>query len=165
MADDDNTHSYQVNQDNKEYIISTQLLNHELRVECQDNNVPGQPLFAQIYSLNNFKDMDYYFQPFNYIYQIQNELDKTIEQQTVLIFTDNDNSINVSFVLKNNQNSANIIFQLPRDYAEQQHLQKSKEDTHNYEFQGRCSCLLARIVQQAQIVLFCCNKVKFLTEG
>ena len=142
MADDDNTHSYQVNQDNKEYIISTQLLNDALRVECQDNNVPGQPLFAQIYSLNNFKDMDFYFQPFNYIYQIQNELDKTIEKQTVSIFTDNDNSINVSFVLKNNQNSANIILQLPRDYAEQQHLQKPKEDTHNYEFQGRCSCPL-----------------------
>ena len=38
MAEDDTAHSYQVNQDNKEYIITTQLINDELRVECQDNN-------------------------------------------------------------------------------------------------------------------------------
>ena len=31
MADDDTTHSYQVNQDNKEYIVTTQLINDALR--------------------------------------------------------------------------------------------------------------------------------------
>ena len=40
MADDDNTHSYQVNQDNKEYIITNQLLNDAIRFEFQDINVP-----------------------------------------------------------------------------------------------------------------------------
>ena len=53
--------------------------------------------------------MDFYFQPFSYINQIQNKLDKTIEQQTVSIFSSTDNSINVSFLLKNNQNTANIV--------------------------------------------------------
>ena len=143
MADDDNTHSYQVNQDNKEYIITTQLLNDALRVECQDNNLPEQPIFSQIFSLSNFKDMDFYFQPFSFINQIQNELDRTIEQQTVSILSSNDNNINVSFVLKNNQNTANIVLQLPREYADQQQqLQKQNEEAHNYEFQGRCSCPL-----------------------
>ena len=64
--------------------------------------------------------MDFYFQPFSYINQIQNKLDKTIEQQTVSIFSSTDNSINVSFLLKNNQNTANIVLQLPREYGDQQ---------------------------------------------
>ena len=79
MTDDDTTHSYQVNQDNKEYIITTQLINDGLRVECQDNNIPELPIYAQLFTLNNFKDMDFYFQPFNFINQVQDELNKTIE--------------------------------------------------------------------------------------
>ena len=143
MSDDDNTHSYQVNQDDKEYIITTQLLNDALRVECQDNNFPEQPIYAKLYSLNNFKDMDYYFQPFTYINQVQDELNKTIEQQTVSIYNNNDNFINVSFLLKNDMNSANISLQLPREYMDQQiQNQRPKEEAQNFEFQGRCSCPL-----------------------
>lgn len=144
MAEDDYTHSYQVNQDNKEYILTTQLINDTLRIECQDNNKPEQPVFAQLFTLNNFKDIDYYFQSFNFINQVQDEFNKTIEQQTVSIFSDNENSINISFLLKNDINTANITLQLPREYAEQPQVQqpKKKEEPHNYEFQGRCSCPL-----------------------
>ena len=144
MEDDDKTHSYQVNQDNKEYIITTQLLNDALRIECQDNNFPEQPIYAQLYSLNNFKDMDYYFQPFTYINQIQDELNRTIEQQTVSIYNNNDNTINVSFLLKNDMNTANISLQLPKEYIEkpQNSISNPKEEAQNFEFQGRCSCPL-----------------------
>ena len=144
MDEDDTSHSYQVNQDNKEYIITTQLLNDALRIECQDNNFPEQPIYAQLYSLNNFKDMDYYFQPFTYINQIQDELNRTIEQQTVSIYNNNDNTINVSFLLKNDMNTANISLQLPKEYIEkpQNSISNPKEEAQNFEFQGRCSCPL-----------------------
>ena len=95
MTDDDTTHSYQVNQDNKEYIITTQLINDGLRVECQDNNIPELPIYAQLFTLNNFKDMDFYFQPFNFINQVQDELNKTIEQQTVSIYNNEDNATRI----------------------------------------------------------------------
>ena len=142
MADDDTTHSYQVNQDNKEYIVTTQLINDALRVECQDNNIPELPIFAQLFSLNNFKNMDLYFQPFSSINQVQDELNKTIEQQTVSINNNNDNTLNISFLLKNNMNTGNINLLLPREIIDQQQQQKQKEEGHNYEFQGRCSCPL-----------------------
>ena len=106
MAEDDTSHSYQVNQDNKEYIITTQLLNDGLRVECQDNNIPEQPIYARIFTLHDFKEMDFYFQPYNLASQIQDELDKTIEAQTVSIYNNNDNTINISFLLKNDLNTA-----------------------------------------------------------
>ena len=88
--------------------------------------------------------MDYYFQPYNVASQIQDELDKTIEAQTVSIYNNNDNGINVSFLLKNDLNTANISLQLPREYGQPQfqQSQKTKEEPHNYEFQGRCSCPL-----------------------
>ena len=143
MSEDDTAHSYQVNQDNKEYIITTQLVNDAIRVECQDNNVPEEPIYAQLFTLQNFKEMDFYFQPYNVASQIQDELDKTIEAQTVSIYNNNDNTLNVSFLLKNDLNTANISLKLPREYV-QPHLQtqKTKEEPHNYEFQGRCSCPL-----------------------
>ena len=144
MEEDDTSHSYQVNQDNKEYIITTQLINDTLRVECQDNNIPEQPIYAQIFTLQNFKEMDSYFQPYNLASQVQDELDKTIEAQTVSIYNNNDNTINISFLLKNDLNTANISLQLPREYSQPQlqQTQKKKEEPHNYEFQGRCSCPL-----------------------
>ena len=145
MADDDDTtHSYQVNQDNKEYIITTQLINDALRVECEDNNIPEQPIYAKLFNLQNFKDMDLYFQPYNFINEIQEELDKAIEQQTVSITNNNDNTLNISFLLKNDMNTANINLLLLREIInqQQQQQQKQKEEAHNYEFQGRCSCPL-----------------------
>ena len=147
MAEDDYTHSYQVNQDNKEYILTTQIINDSLRLECQDNNFPDQPVYAQLYTLTTFKDMDYYFQTFNYINQIQDELDKTIEQQTVSIYNNNDNTLNITFLLKNDINTSNITLLLPREFVETQQQQiqqqqKPKEEPHNFEFQGRCSCPL-----------------------
>ena len=143
MSEDDTAHSYQVNQDNKEYIITTQLVNDAIRVECQDNNVPEQPIYAQLFTLQNFKEMDFYFQPYNVASQIQDELDKTIEAQTVSIYNNNDNTLNVSFLLKNDLNTANISLKLPREYVQPQlQTQKTKEEPHNYEFQGRCSCPL-----------------------
>lgn len=142
MSEDDNTYSYQVNQDNKEYIITTQLINDGLRVECQDNNIPELPIYAQLFTLNNFKDMDFYFQPFNFINQVQDELNKTIEQQTVSIYNNEDNTLSISFLLKNDMNTANIDLKLPRELIDQQHKQNQKTEAHNYEFQGRCSCPL-----------------------
>ena len=132
---------YQFNQDNKEYIVTTQLINDALRVECQDNNIPELPIFAQLFSLNNFKNMDLYFQPFTSINQVQDELNKTIEQQTVSINNNNDNTLNISFLLKNNMNTGNIDLLLHREIIDQQQQQKQKGKGYNYEFQGRCSCL------------------------
>jgi len=140
MSDDDNTYSYQVNQDNKEYIITTQLLNEGLRVECQDNNEVDLPIYAQLFSLNNFKEMDIYFQPFQSLSQIQEELNKTIEQQTVSINNKNANTISITFLLKNKMNTANIALDLQKELTEP--LQKSKIEANNFEFQGRCSCPL-----------------------
>ena len=137
--EDNNASSYQVNQDNKEYLITTQLLNELLRVECQDSNIPENPTYAMTFSLNNFKEMDYYFRSFNTIQQIQDELNAAIENQSAAIFNNGDNTLNISFYLKNNIAAANINLKLFKEETQQPKL---KEEPNNYEFQGRCSCPL-----------------------
>ena len=137
--EDNNASTYQVNQDNKEYLITTQLLNELLRIECQDSNIPDTPTYAMAFSLNNFKEMDNYFRSFNTIQQIQDELNATIENQSAAVFNNGDNTLNISFYLKNDIAAANISLKL---FKEETSQPKMKEEPNNYEFQGRCSCPL-----------------------
>jgi len=141
--EDNNASSYQVNQDNKEYIISTLLLNNLLRLECEDKNIPESPMYAYAFSLKNFKDMDDYFQPFNSIEQIQEELNNCIENQTAAIFNNMDNTLNITFYLKSELGSATLNLKLIKENINPQQQQyKMKQEANNYEFQGRCSCPL-----------------------
>ena len=139
--DDNNMSSYQVNQDNKEYIITTQLINDFLRIECEDKSLFENSIYAQNFSLTNFKEMDYYFQPFDSIQEIQEELNLAIENQTAAIFNNGDNSINITFYLKSSNSSANISLKLFKERIEPLQ-QKTQDGANNYEFQGRCSCPL-----------------------
>ena len=139
--DDNNMSSYQVNQDNKEYIITTQLINDLLRIECEDKSLFENTIYAQNFSLTNFKEMDYYFQPFDSIQEIQEELNLAIENQTAAIFNNGDNSINITFYLKSSNSSANISLKLFKERIEPLQ-QKTQDGANNYEFQGRCSCPL-----------------------
>ena len=110
--EDNNASSYQVNQDNKEYIITTQLMNNLLRLECEDKNIPESPIYSYAFSLKNFKDMDDYFHPFNSIDQIQEELNTCIENQTAAIFNNMDNTLNITFYLKSELGSTTINLKL-----------------------------------------------------
>ena len=141
--EDNNASSYQVNQDNKEYIITTQLMNNLLRLECEDKNIPESPIYSYAFSLKNFKDMDDYFHPFNSIDQIQEELNTCIENQTAAIFNNMDNTLNITFYLKSELGSTTINLKLLKENINPQQQQyKMKQEANNYEFQGRCSCPL-----------------------
>ena len=118
MMDNETANSYQVNQDDKEFIITTEILNDNLKVECKDNNEPDIAIFSQMYSLNNFKEMDLFFQPYNDIMQICDELNKAIEQQAVSINNNNDNTLSINFLLRNDFNTGNIMLQLQKELRE-----------------------------------------------
>ena len=138
--DENNTSSYQVNQENKEYIITTQIMNDLLRLECEDKNTPENPTYSHVFSLKDFKEMDYYFQQYDSINQIQDELNTAIENQTAAIFNNEDNTLNITFYLKNEYATANINLKLLKEKTENPQLKK--EEGNNFEFQGRCSCPL-----------------------
>ena len=88
----------------------------------------------------NLVDMDDYFQPFNSIEQIQEELNNCIENQTAAIFNNGDNTLTITFYLKNEIATANIDLKLLKEKTDNPLLKK--EEGNNFEFQGRCSCPL-----------------------
>ncbi len=139
--DDNNASSYQINQEDKEYIVTTQLINDLLRIECEDKNIISNPIYSRAFSLTNLKEMNNYFQPYDSIQQIQEELNSAIENQSAAIFNSANNTINITFYLKNKISQANISLKLLKEKNEPQ-KQRNKEDFNNFEFQGRCSCPL-----------------------
>ena len=139
--DDNNASSYHVNQDNKEYIITTEVINDFLRVECEDKNLPETSTFSEAFSLNALKEMSFYFQPFDSIEQVQEELNMAIENQSAAVIINGDNIRNITFYLKNNNASDTINLELNKE-RNSLPQQKLKKEGNNFEFQGRCSCPL-----------------------
>ena len=139
--DDNNASSYQINQEDKEYIVTTQLINDLLRIECEDKNIISNPIYSRAFSLTNLKEINNYFQPYDSVQQIQEELNSAIENQSAAIFNSSNNTINITFYLKNKISQANISLKLLKEKNEPQN-KRNKEDFNNFEFQGRCSCPL-----------------------
>ena len=106
--DDNNASSYQINQEDKEYIVTTQLINDLLRIECEDKNIISNPIYSRAFSLTNLKEINNYFQPYDSVQQIQEELNSAIENQSAAIFNSANNTINITFYLKNKISQANI---------------------------------------------------------
>ena len=134
--------SYKLFKDDNEFIIKTQLINDALRIECQDKNIPEYPIYTKIYTLWNFKDLDNFFQPYNSVKQILDELNNAIEQQSLTIETNQDNTLSIIFYLKNKINSAEVTLKLPKERNQTQNEIQNKKEAYNFEFQGRCSCPL-----------------------
>ena len=116
--DDQSPHSYQVNQDNKEFVITTIIINNNLKIECQDNNISEFPVYSNSYTLNDLKQLNDFFSNMLSIVQAQTSLNLAIENQKVSIFPKNQNIINITFFLKefSNKNTA-ITLQLQRDQS------------------------------------------------
>ena len=145
--DDQNPHSYQVNQDNKEYIITTLIENNILKVECQDNNSSEFPVYTRSFTLNELRQYSDYFSNIASIYQAQNEFIITIENQKVTIFTKHKNLINITFFIKDiTWKSAGVTLQLPKEKMDfsnnnipltNQRVQTQfQPDMNSVEFQG-----------------------------
>ena len=117
--EDQTPHSYQVNQGDKEFIITTISLNNMLKIECRDNNIAEFPVYANSYSLNEFKQMNNFFSDMLSIIQVQTNLNLSIESQKVSIFPKNPNLMNVSFFLKDKSG---------KSFAITLSLQKEKND-------------------------------------
>ena len=114
--DDQSPHSYQVNQDNKEFIITTIIINNNLKIECQDNNVAEFPVYSNSYTLNDLKEYNNFFSSMLSIIQAQTSLNAAIENQKVSIFPKNPNLISITFFLKDLSNkSTAITLQLERE--------------------------------------------------
>ena len=103
---------YQVTQDDKEYILSTALVNEKIRIECQDNNFSSSPIYSKDFSLIDLRTYSEIFTLVQSISEAQNELNNTIEKQQVTIVNQGD-SMEIAFVVQIGSYEQELIFQLP----------------------------------------------------
>ena len=74
---------YQLEQDNKTYILTTSLINDKLKLKCQDSNSQN---FIGIFNMNDLLRISRYFSSTNNVEQVQLYLNGIIEKQRIGIF-------------------------------------------------------------------------------
>ena len=104
---------YQVTQDDKDYILSTSINNDTIRIECKENNYQPSQIFSREFSRNELISLSNIFNYYPTLYDVQNELNSSIEREQVQIINLGD-SIDLLFNLRANNNTYNqeITFKL-----------------------------------------------------
>ena len=107
---------YQLEQDNKTYILTTSLINDKLKLKCQDSN---SQKFIGTFNMNDLLRISRYFSSTNSVEQVQLYLNGIIEKYIPLTLNINDfyNNSNQYF-----QNQQENIFMDSTNYTEQQIL-------------------------------------------
>ena len=103
---------YQVTQDGKEYILSTLIINDKIKIECQDNNFSPVLIYSRDYSLKDLSSFSEIFSLTPTIVDVQNELNKAIEQQQVKL-TNQGEILEITFDVQIGSYAQELIFQLP----------------------------------------------------
>ena len=75
--------TYQLNQDNKEYILTTGVINNSVRVTCQENISLTGPYYSADFTMDELSTINKYFLLLESIYDAQIEINKAIERQKV----------------------------------------------------------------------------------
>jgi hypothetical protein len=150
---------YQLEQDNKKYILTTSLINDKLKLKCQDTN---SQTFVGTFNMNDLLRLSRYFSSTNNVEQVQIYLNGIIEKQrigifpkeniiTIVLYLINQDKIYIPLTLNINdiynnsnqyiQNQQENIFMDSTNYSEQQILdnlspylynQNDKQVIYNY---------------------------------
>ena len=131
---------YQLEQDNKTYILTTSLINDKLKLKCQDSN---SQKFIGTFNMNDLLRISRYFSSTNSVEQVQLYLNGIIEKQrigifpkeniiTIVLYLINQDKIYIPLTLNINdfynnsnqyfQNQQENIFMDSTNYTEQQIL-------------------------------------------
>ena len=104
---------YQVTQDDKDYILSTSINNDKIKIECKENNYQPTQIYSREFSKNELISLNNIFNYFSTLYDVQNELNNSIEREQVQIIN-LFNSIDLLFNLRANNNIYNqeVTFKL-----------------------------------------------------
>ena len=80
-AQEYNIQTYELNQDEKDYILTTGLVNDNIRITCRDHIELTGPFYLNEFSLNDLSSKNKYFLLSDSIESAQSEINKAIERQ------------------------------------------------------------------------------------
>ena len=103
---------YELNQNGKKYILSTQIFQDKLRFACIEPTPPNPIVFIGEYSIMELIQISSIFSSLTEISEVQELLDKIIIGQKISI-EPNENYLNLNMIIKReNQADENFIIKL-----------------------------------------------------
>ena len=109
---DKNLQKYELLQDGRKYILSSEIIENNVRLTCVEVNKDKPPVFLNDFSLNYLRELSSSFYTTLTIRDAQDLINKTIESQKVSL-ENNENSLNVLLFLLD-QNINTILTLKPR---------------------------------------------------
>ena len=103
---------YQVTQDDQDYIVAVAVIGDKITLECQDNNIPSNPIYGKDYTLYELRSYSKIFDYTQSVMDVQNEIINAIENHKVSI-SNQGNIIEIIFDFEYNSISQELTFQLP----------------------------------------------------
>ena len=76
-----NSQTYELNQDGRDFILTTGLVNDNMRITCRDHLELSGPYYMGEYSLSDLSSIHKYFLLSESIESAQREINKAIERQ------------------------------------------------------------------------------------
>ena len=118
---------YQVIQDDQQFILSTNIINNKIRIECQDNNYQPSIRYSRDYSLSDLTSFSEIFTLAHSLGEAQNELNNAIERQQVNI-TNQGEIMEINFKLQIDSYAQEVTFQLPPKQRQTTHFIQSNSN-------------------------------------
>jgi hypothetical protein len=108
-----NSQTYELNQDGRDFILTTGLVNDNLRVTCRDHLELTGPYFMGEYSLSELSSIHKYFLLSESIESAQSEINKAIERQKCGV-VDQGNTLKIIIYLMVGTDRSNLTLILER---------------------------------------------------
>ena len=124
---DTNIQKYELSQNGKTYILSTQIENDLVKINCIETGTSAHPVYNQKYSLNDLKGLSTIFNNISTIIEAQEIINKTIENQKVsveplgnilniVLYITKEQEYDNSYSIKMGLDSKGVIYNQPLVY-------------------------------------------------
>ena len=135
-AQEYNIQTYELNQSGKDYILTTGLINDNIRITCRDHLELTGPIYINDFSLSNLSSKNKYFMLSDSIESAQTEINKAIERQKcglkqegnileiIIYLTVGTDRSNLNLSLKKQEGDYNQIKQGAPKYIGKSNLEK-----------------------------------------
>ena len=127
MEEEYNSQTYELNQEGRDFILTTGLINDNMRVTCRDHIELSGPYYMGEFTLSDLSSLHKYFLLSESIESAQSEINKAIERQKCGII-DQGNIIKLIIYLIIGTDRSNLTLQLQRQEGEYKQIKPLEEE-------------------------------------
>ena len=122
-----NSQTYELNQDGRDFILTTGLINDNIRVTCREHIELSGPYYMGVFSLSDLSSLHKYFLLSQSIESAQSEINKAIERQKCGVIEEG-NILKLIIYLIIGTDRSNLTLQLYRQEGEYKQIKPLEEE-------------------------------------